>query len=131
MKLRFHKKYAVISLLLLTTEILIAAFANDKIIRPYIGDVLVVILMYCFTQTFFKLPVIYTAIAVLLFAFSIEGLQYINIVKMLGYQHNTFTRLVLGSSYSTGDLLAYTAGIVIVILFECRLAFVGVFTNKL
>ena len=46
-----HKKlraaYLTAFLALLCIEILIGAFVHDAFVRPYVGDVLVVILIYC------------------------------------------------------------------------------------
>ncbi len=45
---KFHRKYFFSTLLLFATEIFIAAYLHDAVIRPYGGDFLVVILIYCF-----------------------------------------------------------------------------------
>ena len=42
--------YAIITLALLVVEILIALYIHDDFIRPYIGDVLVVIVIYTFIR---------------------------------------------------------------------------------
>lgn len=39
-------RYAGVFLLMLFAEVFIALFINDRIIRPYVGDILVVILVY-------------------------------------------------------------------------------------
>ncbi len=38
----FNKSYAALTLILFTVEVVIALFVHDHIIRPYLGDVLVV-----------------------------------------------------------------------------------------
>jgi hypothetical protein len=116
--LQFNRNYLLLTLLLFSIEIGIALFVHDSFIRPYIGDVLVVILMYCFVKSFLKVSVSKVAIAVLLFAFGIEILQYLAIVEKLGLQNNRLARTVIGTSFSWEDILAYLAGIVIVIVFE-------------
>jgi hypothetical protein len=115
---QFNRNYLLLTLLLFSIEIGIALFVHDSFIRPYIGDVLVVILMYCFVKSFLKVSVSKVAIAVLLFAFGIEILQYLAIVEKLGLQNNRLARTVIGTSFSWEDILAYLAGIVIVIVFE-------------
>jgi hypothetical protein len=57
-----------------------------------------------------------TAIAVLLFSYLIEVLQYFNIIKMLGLQNSNLARVVIGTSFEWTDLIAYTLGIGLVIL---------------
>ena len=115
---QFNRNYWLLTLLLFSIEIAIALFVHDNFIRPYIGDVLVVILIYCFVKSFLKVSVSKVAIAVLLFAFGIEMLQYLAIVEKLGLQNNRLARIVIGTSFSWEDLLAYLAGFVIVIVFE-------------
>lgn len=117
---RFHPGYFIIAVLLFITEVLIALFINDHFIRPYLGDVFVVILIYCSIRAFFNTSVTKTALGVLAFSFFIELLQYFNIVQVLGLQHNRLARIVIGTSFAWEDLVAYTAGIVIVILVERR-----------
>ena len=116
--LRFNKTYFLLTILLFCTEVFIALFVHDNFIRPYFGDVLVVILIYCFIQTFFNLSKIKTAIYVLLFAFLIETLQYFNFITFLGLEKNKVAKTVIGNSFSFHDLLAYVAGILITLGIE-------------
>ena len=85
------------------------------------GDLLVVILIYCFLRSFFRLSVMAAAVPSLLFAYLIETLQYFDIVRVLGLQNSRIARIVIGTSFAWGDILAYTAGIAIVILLETGL----------
>ena len=116
----FRTVYFIAFLILLTTKILIALFVQDTIIRPYIGDLLVVILLYCFIKSFFATPVFTTVIAVLAFAFLVELLQYFNIVQWLGLEHSKVARMIIGSAFEWKDLLAYVGGAAVIILFERR-----------
>jgi hypothetical protein len=77
--------------------------------------VLVVILMYCFIKSFLDLPPLPVAIFVLIFALGIEVLQYFNIVKILGLNHSSLARTVVGRLFEWVDLVAYTVGISVVI----------------
>lgn len=116
--LTFNKKYFFLSIILLIIEVLIALFVHDKLIRPYLGDVLVVILIYCFIKSFLQLPVLPAAIFVLLFSFGIEFLQYLNIVEKLGLQNSKIAITVIGTSFAWIDLVCYIAGIIIVLFTE-------------
>lgn len=113
--LTFNKNYFGFAILIFFIEILIALYVNDSIVRPYFGDVLVVILMYCFLKSFLQLSVLTVAIAVLLFSFTIEFLQYLNIVATLGLEKSKIARTVIGTSFSWIDLLTYIIGIIIVL----------------
>ena len=114
----FNKTYFGFALLLFSIEVVIALFINDNVVRPYLGDVLVVILIYCFLKSFVKLPVQLAAIAVLLFSFTIEFLQYLHIIEKLGLENSKIARTIIGTSFSWMDLLAYCTGIGIVIGIE-------------
>ena len=114
---RLHIGYLACTILLFITEVLIALFVDDRFIRPYFGDFLVVMLVYCFVRSFLKTPVVLTAIAVLLFAFAIETAQYFQVAYRLGVTSKFWT-VVLGSSFSWSDMLAYTLGIIAVIAIE-------------
>jgi len=116
--LRFNYKYFLVATAIFVIEVLIALYVHDAIIRPYIGDVLVVILLYCLVRSFFDTPVMPTAIAVLLFSYLIETLQYFQYVKWFGLQDNHFANVVMGNYFAWTDLLAYTIGIVIVWIAE-------------
>jgi len=116
--LTFNKNYFSIAILVFFTEVLIAICVHDNLIRPYLGDVLVVILIYCFLKSFIKLSVTTAAIVVLLFAFTIEFLQYLNIVEKLRLEKSKIARTIIGTSFSWIDILMYIMGIAIVIVVE-------------
>jgi hypothetical protein len=117
--LRFHRRYFISALFLFIVEVMIALYLHDAIIRPYVGDLLVVILIYCFIKAFFDLPVLPLALYVLLFAYAIEFLQWLQLIKLLGLQHSKLANIILGNLFEWIDMIAYTVGILIVILLEC------------
>ncbi|MET3126785.1 hypothetical protein ABID42_001887 [Arcicella rosea] len=118
--LKFNWNYFIIAFLLFVVEVLIAMFVHDQFIRPYFGDFLVVILIYSFVKSFVDSPFLKTAIAVLIFSFTLEVLQYFDIVTKIGLGHSKFARTVIGTSFEWIDLIAYTLGIVFVIYVENR-----------
>lgn len=99
-------------------EILIALYSHDSFLRANVGDILVVILIYCFVKSFFDTPVIPTAISVLLFAYLIETLQYFKIVEVLGLQHSKAARIIIGTAFSWLDIIAYTVGVIMILVAE-------------
>lgn len=117
-RFRFHRKYFFYTLALLLTEILIALFVHDSFIRPYAGDFLVVILIYCFIRSFLNTPVTETALCVLLFACALETAQYFNLADQLGFESNKLAKIIIGSSFEWKDMLAYSVGILGVLLIE-------------
>jgi len=116
--LRFNARYFLLSLLLLGLEIFIAACLHDGIIRPYVGDFLVVILLYCLVKSFLNTPVLATGLAVLLFAYLIETLQYFKLADYLHFQHHSLPRILLGDYFTWTDILSYTLGVATVLILE-------------
>lgn len=115
---RFNKTYFLLAVLLFVIEVLIALYMHDRIIRPYIGDLLVVILLYCFVRAFVNISPVKIAVGVLLFSYLIEVLQYVKLVKLLGLQHSRIANVVIGNLFEWIDLVAYTVGIIIVLAVE-------------
>jgi uncharacterized membrane protein len=115
---RFNRQYFFAAIILVVVEICIAKFVHDKIIRPYIGDFLVVILIYCLVKAFFNTPVFATATGVLLFSYAVETAQYFNMVGILGLQNSKLAKIIIGSAFEWADLLMYTGGIALVLIME-------------
>ena len=105
--------YGAASLLLLGIEIIIGLYASGWV-RNYLGDVLVVILIYTICRTispekpdrWLILPT-----AILVFAFAVEFLQLWGFCDRFGIT-NKLLRIIIGTGFSTMDLLCYTAGII-------------------
>ena len=114
----FNRNYFSLAIFIFIIEVLLALFVNDRFIRPYGGDVLVVILIYCFVKSFFDFPIAPVALGVLLFAFVLEILQYIKIVEKLGLEKSAIARTVIGTSFAWMDILSYIVGIGIVVFVE-------------
>jgi hypothetical protein len=114
----FYRGYFLLSIILFAIEVYIGTYMHDAIIRPYGGDFLVVMLIYCFTKSFFNTPPVITACWVLVFAYVVEISQYFHLVTLLGWEHSKTARIIMGTSFSFIDLLTYTLGIGTVLLIE-------------
>ncbi len=115
---RFNLRYFIIILVLLATEVCIALYVHDHVIRPYIGDMLAAILIYCFAKSFTTVSNYKAAIYALLFSYFIEVMQYFNMVALLGLSNNKVARIMLGTSFSWLDMMTYTVGIALVLALE-------------
>ena len=120
-KFTFNKTYLFLAILIFVIEIYIGMYVKDSFVRPYLGDFLVVILIYCFLKIFWKEKYFKVAIYVLLFSFVVEFLQYFKIVEILGMQENKLASIIIGTSFALEDLLAYFLGIVTVLIVEYSL----------
>jgi len=116
--MHFDRRYFIATIALFVIEVLIALYVRDNFIRPYFGDVLVVILIYCFVKSFFRFDAWKTAVGVLLFAYFIEWTQYQHLIVLLGWQDFKFAKVVLGYSFAWHDMLAYTVGVAAIIVTE-------------
>ncbi len=104
--------YGILTVMLLGIEILIGMFAHGWI-RNYVGDVLVVILLYTMARTispekpktWFILPT-----AILAFSFAVEFLQLWGFCDRFGIT-NKLLRIIIGTGFSTMDLISYAVGI--------------------
>ena len=130
-----RKSFFIYAVLLFLTEVLIALYAPAGFIRGFVGDVLVVILLFCMARVvvpvthpventaakntgdgikrLFQTP--WLAFAVLLFAFAIEFGQYWGLVDKLGLGGNRLARIVIGSHFDPLDLVAYFVGYLILL----------------
>lgn len=97
-------------LFFLTIEILIALFVHDNFIRPYVGDILVIFVMYFFVRIF--IPEKYTWLPFILFIFAtgVEICQFFHVVEYIGLSDNRFMRILLGSTFDRKDILCYGVG---------------------
>lgn len=114
----FNPRFFLLTLVLFVIEVLIAVYVHDNFVRPYVGDYLVVMVLYCGVRTFINASPLKIALAVLLFAYFIELLQYFHLVDRLGLAGNTIARTVIGYGFEWLDLLAYTLGVISILLLE-------------
>jgi len=116
--MRLRIPYLIAAILLFLIETLIALFVRDAFIRPYVGDVLAVVLVYCGLRAVTPLGV-WAAIAVsFAIACAIEVGQYFHFVDRLGLGGSRIARIVLGTGFEPNDFLAYAAGAAGVALVE-------------
>lgn len=110
MKIQFHKTNFLIFIGIFAVEIIIALFIKDRFIRPFLGDALVVFLLFFFLASFLKVPVFKLLTVVLLFAFGVEFTQYFGLAEWIGCRHESICQIILGATFDWLDLLAYLMG---------------------
>ena len=105
--------FGIASVVLFAIEIIIGIFATGWI-RNYLGDVLVVVLLYTIFRTispdkpdkWFVIPS-----AILLFSFVVELLQLWGFCDRFGIT-NPLLRIIIGTGFSYVDLACYTIGLI-------------------
>ncbi|WP_185126714.1 ribosomal maturation YjgA family protein [Chryseobacterium aurantiacum] len=118
MKLQFSLKYFLISIFIFLIEVLIATKLKDIFfVRAYLGDVIVVILLYTMVKSFFRVNNQKLIGGILIFSCMVEFAQYFNIAEKLGFREGSLMYIVIGNSFSWIDILCYAAGCLLIYLF--------------
>ena len=116
--MKINIKYFIAFIVLFIIEVVIALFINDKIIRPYIGDILIIVLMYTFIKSFIKKEIRFLPIYLFVFAAFIEIIQYINILGLIGLENNKVLKIIIGSTFDIKDILCYLIGSIILVIWK-------------
>lgn len=89
---------------------------HDSFIRPYVGDMLVVIVLYTFIRIFIPEKVKFLPSYILCFAVLVEVLQYFRIVEVLGLSDNRFFSVLIGSVFDIKDIICYAVGCLLIVV---------------
>ncbi|MCX8522570.1 DUF2809 domain-containing protein [Chryseobacterium formosus] len=118
MHIKFSLKYFLITILIFLVEVLIATVLKDQFfIRAYLGDVIVVMLLYTFVKSFLIVNDTKLILGIFVFSCLIEFAQFFNIAEKLGFQPGSLMYIVIGNSFSWIDILCYGAGCLILYIF--------------
>jgi hypothetical protein len=119
MKLKFSLKYFLLTIAIFLVEVVIATKSKDIFfVRAYLGDVIVVILIYTFIKCFFAINNNQKLIfGILIFSCLVEFAQYFNIAEKLGFRRGSLMYIVIGNSFSWIDILCYAAGCLLLYFF--------------
>ena len=110
--------YLIVFILLMVVETLIALYVHDDFIRPYIGDIIVVIVLYSFVRIFIPEKCRLLPLYIFIFSVAVEVMQYFKIINILGLQNNSFARVIIGSVFDLKDIACYAIGCLILALYE-------------
>lgn len=115
--MKINYKNLSIFFILLIVEIYIALFIHDNIVRPFVGDVLVVDVIYFFIKSFSN-KLKFLPVYVFLFACLIEVGQYFNLVSILHMEKFKVARIIIGSNFDFNDILCYLIGAIFLFVYE-------------
>lgn len=99
--------YLVAFFVLLAVEICIGLWVRDAFMRPYVGDMLVTVLLCCLSRAVF--PKLSPAVPAFLLAAAVEGAQWLELGKLLGL-NGTVLGVILGATFDWVDILCYGVG---------------------
>jgi len=114
MRVEISVRHFLCFILLFLVEVYIGKYVKDSFVRPYLGDVLVVILLYCLVRSFLHVEDRNLIIGVFTFACFVEFTQYIHLIRILGLEHSKVVSAIMGTSFAWNDILCYLAGCLIV-----------------
>jgi len=116
-------KYLFLFIGLFLIEIYIALYMHGNFIRSYVGDTLVVILLYTLIASFYRKHIYKTAFSIFIFASCVEIAQYFKIVNILGLKNNALASALIGTTFSWIDIFSYFLGAILILFFEITLPF--------
>ncbi|WP_426476621.1 DUF2809 domain-containing protein [Chryseobacterium sp. CBSDS_008] len=117
-KFQFSLKYFLLTICIFLTEVLIATrLSHIFFVRAYLGDVIVVMLLYTFVKSFVKVNNEKLILGILIFSFLIEFAQFFHIAEKLGFRPGSLMYIVIGNSFSWIDNLCYAIGCLILYIF--------------
>lgn len=92
---------------ILVAEVCIALFVHDAFVRPYVGDVLVTVLLCCLSRVVF--PKLHPALPVFGISLVAELWQWLGLTQKLGL-NGTILGIILGATADWRDILCYGLG---------------------
>jgi len=101
--------------------LIVAFFEGNLLIRGFIGDVIVIILLYTFIKSFKDVNTKKLSIFVFFLSWFIEISQYFKFIEFIGLSNYRMARVVLGTTFDSKDLIAYTIGVIVIYLFDSNL----------
>lgn len=118
--LTWRPGYARAAALLLLVEVVIALWIRDRFVRPYLGDLLAVILVYLSLRAISTLRPRPAAIIAFLVGLIVEVGQAAGLLELVGLADQGFARVLFGTSFSVGDIVCYTVGAVLALAVDRR-----------
>ena len=92
-------------------EVLIATvFSSLKHVRGSLSDFLVVIFLYFLLKAWRDFAPMPLAAAIFLFACAVEVSQYFHLADALGLPRGSLLSILMGNTFSLGDIAMYFAG---------------------
>ncbi|MGH8053118.1 MAG: DUF2809 domain-containing protein [Stenotrophomonas sp.] len=107
----FSWPHAVLAVLVFVMEVIIATqLPHVSWIRAYLGDALVVVLIYAAVRSVLRANDYVLLLAVFVFACCIEFAQYFRLAERLGFVRGDVMYTVIGNTFSWGDIACYAVG---------------------
>ena len=103
--------HLLLTMLAFAMEVFIATrLPHVSWVRAYLGDVLVVILLYAMIRSVLRINDYRVLLMVFVFACGIEFAQYFHVAERLGYVRGDVMYTIIGNTFSWGDIVCYAVG---------------------
>jgi len=122
-KIAFSFKFFTAFISFLIAIVLIALFIETGFIRNHFGDVLIVLLIWCFIRIFLRGQIKLLWLYIFAFATMVEFAQYFGLVYILGLGHSQLARVIIGTTFDWWDIVMYFVGCAIIWYFERKFKF--------
>ncbi|MBC2857085.1 DUF2809 domain-containing protein [Cetobacterium sp. 2A] len=99
----------IVFLVIFMVELYIGLYVKDQYIRPYLGDILIIPLIYTFLNIFFKNNYRELILKIVIFAVCVELFQYFKMLNFLRIT-NKILQIVIGTTYDLNDIFCYVIG---------------------
>lgn len=87
-------------------------FKFNRFIRGFLGDLIFMALIFYILKLFLNLKNKTLLLVTLIIAYTVEFLQYLKFINILGLENNYYAKIVFGATFDINDLFAYTLGII-------------------
>lgn len=104
--------FLAVFVLLFAVETLIALFVHDDFVRPYVGDMIVTVVVWSFARIIFPDKFKLMSLYVMIFSILVEVGQYFHYTELLGIT-NPILVTIMGTSFAWADIACYAVGCVV------------------
>ena len=104
--------FLAVFVFLFFVEVLIALYVHDDFVRPYVGDMIVTVVVWAFARIVFPDRFKLMSLYVMIFAMLVEVGQYFNYVDLLGIT-NPILVTMMGTSFAWADIACYAVGCIV------------------
>ena len=111
-RIKLRLIFMAVFVLLFAVEALIAVYVHDDFVRPYVGDMIVTVVVWSFARIIFPDKFKLMSLYVMIFSILIEVGHYFNYVELLGVT-NPILVTMMGTSFAWADIVCYAVGCVI------------------
>ena len=117
-KMRFI--FLALFVLLFAVETLIALFVHDDFVRPYVGDMIVTVVVWSFARIIFPDKFKLMSLYVMIFSILVEVGQYFHYTELLGIT-NPILVTMMGTSFAWADIACYAVGCIVAAIIDYTL----------